>query len=119
MQLRPHVELTFTRGPALSPPDALRAWLEQQGDRTVRLPVTLVLEAPHRIASARVGELPVTLDDSALGISLVDRLRQACPGQGECRVRLEGRWGPDFRVLHFVGPVAEGAPADFAEVAAP
>jgi hypothetical protein len=122
MQLRPHAELTFTRGHALSPPAALRAWLDQQGKKLVRAPVTVDTDPLGSVRGARLGELAVTLDDSALGISLADRLRHACPDAATCRVWLEGLWDasnpaePTLRLRRFVREVQGSEPADAVEV---
>lgn len=124
MQLRPHVDVPFTRGPALAPVEGLKAWLAAQRrddghPRLVRVPVVMDCDGLGQPRNARVGGLPVALDDSALGISLADRVRQACPGAATCHAWLEGLWDGDrIKVRRFVRAVAPGEVADFVEVEA-
>jgi len=105
----------FTAGPGLDDPAALRAWLEAEAERdgarpTFRLPVTLDFaeDAPNVIASARVGALAVSLDDTALGIPLADRARVLC-SEVPCALWLEAQWGP---LVALPGPpgAADGPP---------
>ncbi|MES2638943.1 MAG: hypothetical protein V4850_05655 [Myxococcota bacterium] len=135
----PHVDVPFVDGPAIADPGLL-AWLEANRAHLLQLPVVvdfdndlrgggtrawLGTEAPAAAANATTdattaapgGPIEVRLDDSALGVALIDHLRRVCPvGPRVCAVWLEGRWeaglqigGADddtapFRVLHFVGP---------------
>ncbi len=113
-------------GPPLTPADELLEWLESQGKKTLRLPVVVHFsEGRLGIARAYVavspgrekGALKVGLDDTALGISLLDRLRDRCaPSVDFCAVWLDGTWGrlieapveddqPIFTVRHLHGPV--------------
>ncbi|MFO1054615.1 MAG: hypothetical protein U1F36_20525 [Planctomycetota bacterium] len=109
----------FVHGPALADGPALAQWLAKRaadGARPlVRLPVLVLLaNPPSTVQGARLlGAAPdaatLTLDDSALGIGLADRARQACPGAAECPLWLEGRWtGAGFAVTH-VGAVVSDA----------
>ncbi|MEW5741944.1 MAG: hypothetical protein AB1938_23720 [Myxococcota bacterium] len=124
MQLKPHVDVPFQRGPALAPPDALVSWLNQQGRRLVRLPVIILVEQPGRVRNARLGDVAIALDDSALGISLADHVRRSCPGAPTCHVWLEGLWDPStpetptLQLRRFVRAVSAGEAADFVEVEA-
>ena len=131
----PEPERTFVDGPPIEPPAGLLAWLDKTGAaeprQRIRLPVVVRFADGHRIGldgghigvspAITPGAIQVALDDSAMGISLLDRVRQACPDekQTECAVWLEGTWlgGPRrlFQVTRLVGvnppaPPAGGAP---------
>ncbi|MEZ4367202.1 MAG: hypothetical protein R2939_13100 [Kofleriaceae bacterium] len=123
---------SFTRGPAVTPADGLRGWLDAQaaeGRRTVRLPVVIQLypEGPIKLAGARVGSasdaLEIQLDDSRMGISLQDRLRGKYQvGDATCAAWLEGEWLPGegtLAVTKVAGVIAPGdlAAASYAEAA--
>jgi hypothetical protein len=133
--LTPEPERTFVDGPPIDPPDALLEWLETTASADprprIRLPVVVRFRDQHRLGldgghigvspAALPGVIGVTLDDSAMGISLLDRVRDACPDSKEtvCPVWLEGTWagGPShkMRVFRLVGvnppaPPAGGAP---------
>ena len=90
---------------ALTPSADLLAWLGRQGGARVRLPVRLQFADQGRLAlgPAHVGAwdepapdgISLTLDDTALGISLLDRARELCPaGEQACALWVEGTWGP-------------------------
>jgi hypothetical protein len=133
---RPHQEVPFSRGPALAPTEELLPWLEAQmkedgSARVVRLPFELK-QGINSIASARLGVgaaslLDVDIDDSAMNVSLADRVRHACPDPAvPCAAWLEGYWrssgeGYRFDATRFVRsiPAEELADANYAEVAAP
>lgn len=120
----PEPERTFVDGPTIEPPDKLLAWLDStaagEPRRRVRLPVVVHFTSSHRIGldgghigvspAIAPGAIRVSLDDTAMGVSLLDRVRDACPDekQTDCAVWLEGTWagGPDrrLRVLRLVGP---------------
>lgn len=131
----PEPERSFVDGPPIEPPGALLKWLEStataQPKKRIRLPVVVHFKDAHRIGldgghigtspAALPGAIQLALDDTAMGISLLDRVRQACPDQKQtdCVVWLEGTWvgGPrrQFQVLRLVGanppdPPAGGAP---------
>ena len=131
----PEPERTFVDGQPIEPPAKLLEWLESTGSAEprphIRLPVVVRFSNPHRIGLAgghigvslaiRPDAIQVALDDTAMGISLLDRVRQTCPDdkQTECAVWLEGTWGggPErtFRVFRLVGanppePPGGGAP---------
>jgi hypothetical protein len=133
--LTPEPERTFVDGPPIDPPDALLKWLETTASADprprIRLPVVVRFRDQHRLGldgghigvspAALPGVITVTLDDSAMGVSLLDRVRDACPDSNEtvCPVWLEGTWagGPShqMRVFRLVGvnppaPPAGGAP---------
>jgi len=98
-----------TEAPAMSQPltpsTNLLTWLGEQAGAHLKLPVRLQFADEHRLAlgPAHVGgwaepgpeSLALTLDDTALGISLLDRVRDLCPeGDLTCALWLEGSWGP-------------------------
>lgn len=113
--LVPYAEKAKERGPALEPVDALKAWLEDSGDAVLRVPLTVTQTPPMRL-EARVGALPVRLDDTALGVSLVDRVRSACGETKTCTVWVEGRWRDGtLHVIHFAREVIVDEKADFVE----
>jgi hypothetical protein len=113
--LTPAPARRFVLGAELLPASTLRPWLLARGDVVLRLPV-VVDRGVAGLRGGRVGELDVTLDDTALGVGLLDRLRSACPGAGPCHAWIEARVGagPDdgpalrLRVLRFDRAVIEG-----------
>ena len=88
---------TFVDGAPLSSAETLQAWLDGVGDRIVKLPILVDYDGIS-FSNARVAlvALPLTLDDSSLGVGLADRVRVADNGgQGWAPivgVWLEGRW---------------------------
>ena len=131
----PEPERTFVDGPPIDPPAALLEWLEKTASAEprprIRLPVVIRFRDAHRLGldGGHIGVSPVvtpdaiqvSLDDSSMGIALLDRVRDACPDEKEtqCAVWLEGTWsgGPkrQLRVVRLVGvnppaPPAGGAP---------
>ena len=117
--MAPHVEKSFTVGPKLLPAADLSKWLDAKRDTVLlRLPVTITRGRVGEPLRAKLGEIDVRLDDGALGVSLEDRLREACPDGATCRVWLEGRFRGrgEIQVLHFARAVRSGEAADFVEV---
>ncbi|MGV3624593.1 MAG: hypothetical protein ACO1OB_27485 [Archangium sp.] len=111
----PYAEKAKEKGPPVEPVDALKAWLEASGDRVVRVPLT-VTKTPPSDVDARIGSMPVEVDDSALGISLAERVRMACAEEKTCTVWVEGRWrGGALKVIHFAREVVPQEKADFVE----
>lgn len=114
--LQPYVEYPVVHGPATSGVAALVNWLEQHSDAVVRLPVLVARAVPgstrgSRLITRSTEELPLQLDDSALGISLSDRARQACPEAVDCSMWLDGRWrGSSFFVTRARGAITEEGP---------
>jgi len=131
----PEPDRNFVDGPPIEPAAGLLAWLEKTGAaqprKRIRLPVVVRFSDAHRIGldgghigvspAIAPGAIQVALDDTAMGISLLDRVREACPDdkQTECVVWLEGTWlgGPrkQLQVLRLVGvnppaPPGGGAP---------
>jgi hypothetical protein len=86
----PYAPPTYVRGPAIANSSELVAWLATQA-RRVRLPVVIDPRSPMQ---GYVGPVAVELDDTALGISLADRLRSIPPtfDGTRCALWLEGRW---------------------------
>jgi len=100
---------TWVSGPNIEPADELLVWLSRSarksdGDRRrLRIPVVVRFDE-HRLAitgaflgatSEASNSVALHLDDSALGISLRERLRKRCAEtQPTCVVWLEGYWGP-------------------------
>lgn len=108
MRMTPGGATDFAPGPSIDPPGALLEWLEsvKAGPRTrVRLPVVVTFEDAYRlgIGAAFVGttlsEAPadavrLDLDDTGLGIALLDTLRHLCPEEAAgCALWLEGYCG--------------------------
>ena len=112
----PYVEKAKTVGPKLHEKEALETWLANAHEAVLRLPVTIERGGYGQRVGAKLGEREVGIDDSALGLSLTDRLRSASPSENPCRVWVEGRWRDGtIQVLHFERAVAAGEAADFVE----
>jgi hypothetical protein len=119
---------SFERGAAITPSADLLAWLDQQGSRQVRLPMTLVLSSSGSVATATIGvggepdPIVVELSDLGMGLSLKDRLRKVCKPGATCTVWLVGKWSSSKRleVRKLDGEIAADqlAGATHAEVAA-
>lgn len=121
----------FVGGPRVDDPATLVAWLSRQreADGTpllVRLPVRVALDSTGVMGTRGWLGLPpasdsleVRLDDTALGIALVDRVRAYCRGGVPCVLWLEGTWtGRDandrvFALTRVVGLLAEREKAGF------
>ncbi len=123
---------TWTDGPAIVAAADLVKWFEGEGKgAVVRIPVT-VQATPLGIEKAWIGTtdpLHVRVDDTALGVSLLDRVHQYCPDPAAvCTLWMDGHWGgigggligqrPGdskgeyvFSVHHVEGRVAEGEAA--------
>jgi hypothetical protein len=117
---------SFERGAAITPSAELVAWLDQQGKRLVRLPVTLVLSATGSVATATIGvngeadPIGFQVSDLGMGLSLKDRLRKVCKPGGTCTVWLVGSWNSgrlDVRKLDGEIAADQLAGATHAEVA--
>jgi hypothetical protein len=106
----PYLEKEKVAGPKVVPKEPLLAWLRQAGDAVIRFPVSV---APETSNVGLLGELTVQLNDSALGMSLRDRLVTSCAGAPRCTVWLEGRWRDGtIQVLHFARVTQPGEVAD-------
>lgn len=99
----------FVHGVATEPAEGLLRWLEGVGERTrLRLPVVLVRgQVGFSLRDARVGggadALIIRCSDTALGVGLAERARQAAGEAPECALWLEGFWrGGEERVFAVV-----------------
>lgn len=122
--LQPEPPITWVEGPPIKPYTTLLTWLDTHrtnaagARRYFRLPV-VVHFATHQlgIEQAFVGEtaaegqadgLRLALDDSGMGIALLDRLRRLCPKtQPTCVVWLIGIWGPVLSLESELQPPSE------------
>ncbi|MDQ7826442.1 MAG: hypothetical protein RDV48_26805 [Candidatus Eremiobacteraeota bacterium] len=118
MEKKPAKEVSFTEGLEIAPSGRLLEWLKREGAgspgdrRQVRIPVVIRFQGspPLFIKDAFIGlsvneceksPLFLQLDDSALGIALLQRLAGECPeGQQWCAVWLEGYWGALCEGIH-------------------
>ena len=102
--------MSMVEGPSITPSAPLLSFLagtEKQRKR-VRLPVVVRFsDAAHSgVAKAFVGvseaslgadPLELALNDTAMGIALLDHLRRQCPKEAlTCSAWLEGNWGTTF-----------------------
>jgi hypothetical protein len=100
----------FKQGPKTSDAKALLEWLGQQTGQ-VKLPVTLVRgQVGFSSRGAKAGALGFRCEDTALGISLADRARQACGNSATCDLWLIGDWKAGADPVLSVKKV-EGAPS--------
>jgi hypothetical protein len=126
MTKHPEPELIFAKGPEVAPAAELVTWLEAQVTdegkaKDVKLPVRLTFgEGGLGIATTHVGEMEIDVSDSALGVSLQERARAACPERDVCTMWLIGRWEAPatLHVYYIPRPIAadEVAAATYAEV---
>lgn len=102
-------QIAWEVGPGVDQSAALENWIHAASAKPsgkpplVRIPVVASMDE-HRlgISSAFLGvsadasnQIALHLDDSALGISMADRLRQRCPeARRSCVIWVEGYWGP-------------------------
>jgi hypothetical protein len=121
-------QASFVKGVALKPSDKLVAWMDQQKRgkeaRLLRLVVVVpTVNGSFNIGKAKIGDLEVYANDSALGVGLADRADTECAGAASCAFHVEGYWrGKQLGGLQFDVMKAEYLPADqvgskgFAEV---
>jgi hypothetical protein len=85
----------FEPGPAVTDTAGLKAWLEAQRGKRLRLPVVIELDTPgHRFKRSRIGDVEVRVTDLALGVPLSERIAQKCGRDASrCALWLEGRYG--------------------------
>ena len=98
------------QAPALSPSTELMAWLDANASTRVLLPFSVRRQALGVDGGDLVAEPPVAfrLDDSTMGVGLMDRLREECPElDSPCVVWLEGTYGAALTMpgLEDGGPV--------------
>lgn len=109
--MTPFDDNNWKDGPAILPKAALLTALTTQnatGNRRLwRLPIVIELlpndDRAYRQAYiavepsiAKVDRIELWLEDSALGVSLQDRVRQYCPNGGLCSLWVAGYWGTDM-----------------------
>lgn len=100
----------FASGPKITPSKQLLDWLNTNDKmvsdrkRRIQLPVVIRFDRYDQISirDAFVGLSPIprsdsiflSLDDTAMGIPLIERLKEPCPSKSNwCAVWLEGYWG--------------------------
>lgn len=124
--LRPAQPASMVEGPLIQPSLLLLDWLEKNsrtaaGKRVrFRLPVVVRFEDQYRLAlsDAFIGTteadggaqgILLELDDTGMGIALIDELRGRCPkSTNTCAVWLEGYWGQLAQVTMPESPSAAG-----------
>lgn len=99
MNKHPTRSSLFVHGPRITPGGTLEPWLlataAETPPRLVQLPITIV---GGDAQSGFLGRAPspevisVRLDDSALGVSLAERVRASCHDAASCTLWLEGYW---------------------------
>lgn len=126
MTMQPRAPVTFVAGPALTPSADLLSWLEgpvksASPRKRLRIPVVVSFEDEFRFGWGPIflGTSPdggdsaihLSLDDTAMGVGLLDTLVDTVPkDQDSCVVLLEGYWGdlmsgmPDFDLPGEEGP---------------
>ncbi len=123
--MQPTPVYSYAPGPELTPTDALRGWLDEQGAKDpapmLRLPVVVELAqgAALGVTRAWIGVLPeppegallIKVDDTTMGVGLADRLDGLCaPEAKTCALWLDGMWGSPLPLLL---PAVPGAPPVF------
>jgi hypothetical protein len=85
----------FEPGPRLTDTEALKAWLEANRGKRLRLPIVIELgEVGHGFKRSRVGDIELRVTDLALGVPLSERIAQKCGRDAtRCVLWLEGRYG--------------------------
>jgi len=106
-------ETQFVEGPALSPSADLVAWFEGAGaGKLVQIPV-VVTPSPLGLSSGHIGvrpeppgadAVPLNLVDTAMGVSLADKIRGDCPDGQACVIWVEGIWGANVPDDPFAPP---------------
>ncbi|MEC7947590.1 MAG: hypothetical protein VX265_08470 [Myxococcota bacterium] len=94
--MTPHPRRHYVDGASLADTEALLRWLQTSDGRALRLPVAVTFDDDYRLAiqSARVGGIPLKLDDTAMSVALLEQVRAICAdGEPGCTVWLEGTWG--------------------------
>jgi hypothetical protein len=109
----------FEPGPPVTDTAGLRAWLEANRGKRLRLPIVIEREEPGGLQRSRVGAIELRVTDLALGIPLSERMAQKCGREAKrCALWLEGRYGepppfpdalPQYEVVKVGGVVDETA----------
>lgn len=111
---QPYPKREFTMGAPLRPTEGLVAWLDEQkkanAKTVVRVPVTTSYDRIS-IKVTQIGDLPVRVQDAALGVSFLERANQYGKGQTTCVLSLIGYWRGEgvFDVIQVEGLAPEGA----------
>ncbi|MFN3200584.1 MAG: hypothetical protein ACE366_19450 [Bradymonadia bacterium] len=102
MMKRPAPPIEYVDGPSIEP-ETLKAWLEKEvkPSQQIKLPIVITLEVLGVRSAMVSGDpsgaskgMPIKLDDSTMGISLMDHLRSKCPKDAKvCGIWIEGLWG--------------------------
>jgi hypothetical protein len=102
--LTPYPVLDYIDGPHASDTPSLAAWLAAHDGDThlIKLPVSMD-KLGVGVGNFRVGTIAIEVSDSALGVSLADRVRSKCQGLATCRLWLEGYWSANELSLRNVG----------------
>jgi hypothetical protein len=111
--MTPAPSRSYVDGAALSDGAALLAWLEASDGKALRLPVAITFDDEYRLAiqTAQVGGVALKLDDTAMGVGVLDQVRTLCPaGQPGCTVWLEGTWGSVLQGATLPGLPGPGGP---------
>jgi len=104
---------SYVDGASLTDDTALLAWLEASDGRALRLPVTITFDDEYRLAiqTAHVGGVALKLDDTAMGVAVLDQVKGICPaGTPGCTVWLEGTWGSVLQGASMPGLPGPGGP---------
>lgn len=112
--MQPYTKREFAKGAPIRPTEGLVAWLDarkkENAKTVVRVPVTTSYDRIS-IKETKIGDLPVRVQDSALGVSFLERANQYGKGQTSCVLSLIGYWRGDgvFDVIQVEGLAPEGA----------
>jgi len=137
--MQPTSSPTFVDGHALTPSADLLEWLEAGKGKQLRLPVVIRFKDDMRmnwgaitigtaLGDAAEGDIHLKLDDTKMGVGLLDRLAGEVPeGDAGCVRWVEATWGPameggpDLSRFEPPGPkrhpiavtaISEGVPSD-------
>jgi hypothetical protein len=114
----------FEKGTSLSPKDKLVEWLDKAKldgkPRLLRAPIVIGRgQVGFDISKAKLGELEISIDDTALGVGLGDRADQKCGDAQTCAFLVQGYWrGGNQLAVNKAEPLAADAfaAATFVEV---
>lgn len=116
--MQPYPKREFARGAPIRPTEGLVAWLDANKSadtkRVLRVPVMTTFDRIS-IKEAKIGDLPVRVHDSALGVSFLERANQyGKDSGGRCVLSLIGYWRGGTEGLFDVIQVEGLAPEDAA-----
>jgi hypothetical protein len=102
---------------SIYPADALLAWLDQNKDREVQLPVLVTIK-PNRmnLKSATVGDaadaLAIKAADNTMAVPIAGKWGQFCPAGDTCMLLLSGVWmggeAKQFQVREVIKAIPDG-----------